>query len=102
MKLVILCCVLSLVVLNGCVRLSGAAGCWKTTSEGETTSKEVGFDTGLGTQPIISYVKEFLTIVPMVLTIWPALFAGFHLLANRKDGAKKTSAIPERKEKENV
>lgn len=45
MKLVILCCVLSLVVLNGCVRLSGAAGCWKTTSEGETTSKEVGFDT---------------------------------------------------------
>ena len=46
---------------------------------------QVGFDTHLGDQPILSYVKEFLTIVPMVLTIWPALFAGFHLLATRKD-----------------
>jgi hypothetical protein len=25
----------------------------------------------------------------MVLTIWPALFAGFHLLATRKDKQKK-------------
>jgi formate dehydrogenase iron-sulfur subunit len=63
---------------------------------------QVGFDTGLGTQPIISYVKEFLTMVPMVLTIWPALFAGFHLLANRKDKASDTVAISERKDKENV
>jgi formate dehydrogenase iron-sulfur subunit len=31
-----------------------------------------------------------LAIVPMVLTIWPALFAGFHLLATRKDGHRKT------------
>ena len=50
---------------------------------------QVGFDTDLGTQPILSYVKEFLTVVPMVLTIWPALFAGFHLLATRKDKQKK-------------
>lgn len=49
---------------------------------------EVGFDTHLGNQPIISYVKDFLTIVPMVLTIWPALFTGFYLLANRKDSKK--------------
>jgi len=49
---------------------------------------QVGFDTGLGNQPILSYVKEFLTVVPMVLTIWPALFAGFHLLATRKDKQK--------------
>jgi hypothetical protein len=48
----------------------------------------VGFDTHLGNQPILSYVKEFLTVVPMVLTIWPALFAGFHLLATRKDAQK--------------
>ena len=64
--------------------------------------EEMGFDTGLGTQPIISYVKEFLTVVPMVLTIWPALFAGFHLLANRKDKAGDTGVISERKDKENV
>lgn len=50
--------------------------------------EHVGFDTHLGNQPILSYVKEFLTIVPMVLTIWPALFAGFHILATRKDALK--------------
>jgi hypothetical protein len=49
---------------------------------------EIGFDTHLGKQPIINYVKEFLAIVPMVLTIWPALFTGFHLLATRKDAQK--------------
>jgi formate dehydrogenase iron-sulfur subunit len=44
---------------------------------------EAGFDTTVPTEPIINYVKDFLAIVPMVLTIWPALFAGFHLLARR-------------------
>ena len=47
--------------------------------------EEVGFDTTISQQPILDYVKNFLGIVPMVLTIWPALFAGFHLLATRKD-----------------
>jgi len=51
---------------------------------------QVGFDTGLGNEPILSYVKEFLTVVPMVLTIWPALFTGFHLLATRKEKANET------------
>jgi len=32
-----------------------------------------------------------LAIVPMVLTIWPALFAGFHLLATRKEQHRKSS-----------
>ncbi|MEW6221103.1 MAG: 4Fe-4S dicluster domain-containing protein [Thermodesulfobacteriota bacterium] len=50
--------------------------------------ENVGFDTELGNEPIINYVKEFLTIVPMVLTIWPALFGGFHLLATRKEAVK--------------
>ena len=47
--------------------------------------EQVGFDTTLGREPIISNVKDFLSTVPMVLAIWPALFTGFHLLANRKD-----------------
>ncbi|OGQ97978.1 MAG: hypothetical protein A2521_03295 [Deltaproteobacteria bacterium RIFOXYD12_FULL_57_12] len=54
--------------------------------------EEVGFDTHLGNDPIINYVKEFLTVVPMVLTIWPALFAGFHLLATRKDVQNKENS----------
>lgn len=49
---------------------------------------KIGYDTHLGDQPIISYVKEFLAVVPMVLTIWPALFTGFHLLSNRKEALK--------------
>lgn len=52
--------------------------------------EQVGFDTHLGTQPILSYVKDFLAIVPMVLCIWPALFTGFHLLATRKEAKKST------------
>ena len=44
---------------------------------------QVGFDATMGNEPIISNVKEFLGTVPMVLAIWPALFTGFHLLANR-------------------
>lgn len=46
---------------------------------------EAGFDTSVPKQPIINYVKDFLAVVPMVLTIWPGLFAGFYLLAGRKD-----------------
>jgi hypothetical protein len=51
--------------------------------------EQLGFNTTLGNEPIIAHVREFLTIVPMVLTIWPALFTGFHLLANRKQAARQ-------------
>ncbi|MFP3982875.1 MAG: 4Fe-4S dicluster domain-containing protein [Desulfurivibrionaceae bacterium] len=47
--------------------------------------EQVGFDTRLGNAPILANVQSFLGIVPMVLAIWPALFAGFHLLATRRD-----------------
>ncbi len=39
-----------------------------------------GFDIHVPKQPILNYVKDFLAVVPMVLTIWPGLFAGFYLL----------------------
>ncbi|MBP1727838.1 MAG: 4Fe-4S ferredoxin, iron-sulfur binding domain protein [Deltaproteobacteria bacterium] len=45
--------------------------------------EQVGFDTTLGNEPIISNVKDFLSTVPMVLAIWPALFSGIHLLATK-------------------
>lgn len=50
---------------------------------------EYGFNTHLPKEPILNYVKDFLAAVPMVLTIWPALFTGFHLLATRKDKTKE-------------
>lgn len=46
---------------------------------------QVGFNTELPHAPILDSVKNFLGIVPMVLTIWPALFTGFHLLATGKN-----------------
>lgn len=46
---------------------------------------QAGFDMEIPHAPILDSVKNFLGIVPMVLTIWPALFAGFHLLATRKE-----------------
>ena len=47
---------------------------------------QVGFNTTLQKSPILDNTKSFLSIVPMVLGIWPALFLGFHLLAT---GGKK-------------
>ncbi len=52
--------------------------------------EQVGFNTAIPHEPILDSVKNFLAIVPMVLTIWPALFAGFHLLATRKEDHQKT------------
>jgi formate dehydrogenase iron-sulfur subunit len=48
-----------------------------------TDFDKVGFDTTMSNDPILSNVKDFLGVVPMVLTIWPALFTGFHLLATK-------------------
>jgi len=43
--------------------------------------EELDFDTTLQKEPILKNAAEFLTNVPMVLSIWPAMFLGFHLLA---------------------
>ena len=50
---------------------------------------QVGLSTHVPKEPVLNYVKGFLAIVPMVLTIWPALFAGFYLLATKKDRIKQ-------------
>lgn len=51
--------------------------------------EKVGLDPHVPKEPILNYVKGFLAIVPMVLTIWPALFAGIHLLSTRKEKIRK-------------
>lgn len=57
---------------------------------------KVGFNSDIPDEPVLDGVKNFLGIVPMVLTIWPALFAGFHLLATRKE--MKTNAEASKEE----
>jgi formate dehydrogenase iron-sulfur subunit len=46
---------------------------------------KAGFNMDIGHEPILDSVTGFLGLVPMVLMVWPALFAGFHLLSTRKD-----------------
>lgn len=60
--------------------------------------EQVGFDTSIPHEPILDSVKNFLAIVPMVLTIWPALFAGFHLLATRKEQSQEQKSNNGREE----
>ncbi len=64
--------------------------------------EQAGFDTNVPKQPIINYVKDFLAIVPMVLTIWPGLFAGFYLLSRHKDKAANQTSQPEESNDENT
>ena len=52
--------------------------------------EQAGFDTRVPRQPILHYVKDFLAVVPMVLTIWPGLFAGIYLLAKSKNVSERT------------
>ena len=47
--------------------------------------EHLGFDVHLQNEPILDNVKDFLAMVPMVLTVWPGLFMGFHLLSTRKN-----------------
>ena len=51
--------------------------------------EELAFDMNLQTQPILANAQEFLTNVPMVLAIWPALFMGFHRLSTKKGADDK-------------
>jgi hypothetical protein len=53
--------------------------------------EQAGFDTRVPRQPILHFVKDFLAVVPMVLTIWPGLFAGIYLLAKSKNTDRHTS-----------
>ena len=52
---------------------------------------QAGFDPGVPRQPILHYVKDFLAVVPMVLTIWPGLFAGIYLLARHNRTVEDTN-----------
>jgi hypothetical protein len=53
--------------------------------------EQAGFDTRVPRQPILNFVKDFLAVVPMVLTIWPGLFAGIYLLAKSGKTGENTT-----------
>ena len=45
--------------------------------------EELDFDTTIQKEPILANAQDFLSQVPMVLAIWPALFLGFHRLSTK-------------------
>ena len=45
---------------------------------------QVGFKTNLGTTPYPELTRGFLSAVPLVLVLWPALLGGFSLFADKK------------------
>ncbi len=58
--------------------------------------EKAGFDTRVPRQPILHFVKDFLAVVPMVLTIWPGLFAGIYLLTRAHRTTEDTPAQEEK------
>jgi formate dehydrogenase iron-sulfur subunit len=44
----------------------------------------VGLPENLGTTPLPEYTKEFLSFVPLVLVMWPAIFGGIYAWTSRR------------------
>ena len=61
--------------------------------------EDVDFDVTMQKKPILNNAQDFLSQVPMVLAIWPALFLGFHRLSTRgEDDGDENSNLPNREE----
>jgi hypothetical protein len=54
----------------------------------------LGFRTDLGTTPYPELTARFMTFVPRVVTIWPALLAGAYALTKRRHAAHKPEPAP--------
>lgn len=64
--------------------------------------EQAGFDMHVPKQPILNFVKDFLAMVPMVLTIWPGLFAGIFLLCRNGNRAVEEQELQESKDREEI
>lgn len=60
--------------------------------------EDIGFRTDLGTTPYPVYTQGFLSAVPLVLIIWPAILMGCHWWSNNKKKAQRTEVESERRE----
>jgi len=51
--------------------------------------EQLGFPTDVGTKPYPELTKGFLTMVPAVLVIWPALLGGFYMFTKHREKMTK-------------
>jgi len=59
---------------------------------------EVGLNTTVGTYPMAEYTRGFLSSVPLVLVLWPALLGSFYAFTKRNEEVKKQGNEKHRKE----
>jgi len=63
--------------------------------------EKLDFQTNVGTKPYAEYTRGFLSMVPAVLVIWPALLGGFYAFTKRKEEiAEIQNATPKGEEEE--
>jgi len=61
--------------------------------------EQLGFSMDLGTRPYPELTRGFLSMVPAVLVIWPALLGGFYMFTqHREQTDKDEEVIPEKEE----
>jgi len=56
-----------------------------------TDFEKIGFPAHLGTAPYPSFTREFLSSVPLVLTIWPVMLIGFYKFSQHRQKVEKDS-----------
>lgn len=60
---------------------------------------ELGFPADLPPTPLPEFTRDFLSVVPLVLVAWPALFGGIYLMSkSREEDSKTEPAIIEGEE----
>ncbi len=60
--------------------------------------EEVGLPTNLGVTPFPELTRDFLSAVPFVLVVWPALLGGFYALTKRRQQMAEAEAPKREKE----
>lgn len=60
--------------------------------------EELNLPTDVGTTPYHEFTKEFLTAVPLVLVVWPALLGGFYVWTKRREQIAEDEAMKRVKE----
>jgi hypothetical protein len=62
--------------------------------------EKLGFPTNVGTKPYSEFTKGFLSMVPAVLVVWPALLGGFYMFTKNREqmAEEEEEIIPEEKE----
>lgn len=60
--------------------------------------EQLGFPTNLPTTPLVEQTKGFLSAVPLVLTVWPALFGMCYAALRHRENIEKEKPASEREE----